>query len=340
MSTSPAAAWYPDPKDPAQLRWWDGSTWTPHTSPAPVPDPEPVQQRLATSTGTRNAKPKKNNRGWLVVAVMVGILTLGALLRGWSPVAAILVPLAVAALAIIVIAKGALPKVGLRNRRAGFAALGVAALLFTGTGLATAGTDATVDTSAAYSPQLLKEPELPAPKTTPSQTSSNGSANTARPTPKTTPTPRPKVTIVTEETAIPFASQTVEDPQLDQGVTILATVGVAGVNVTTYRVTSIDGAETSRTTMKNVVKLAPVAEVTAVGTRVPAPPPVAAPVPLAQTDAGGCDPNYAGACVPISSDVDCEGGGGNGPAYVRGPVTVVGSDIYKLDRDGDGIACD
>lgn len=53
-----------------------------------------------------------------------------------------------------------------------------------------------------------------------------------------------------------------------------------------------------------------------------------------------CDPNYAGKCVPIASDVDCAGGGGNGPAYVRGPVRVVGEDIYKLDRDGDGIACD
>ena len=52
-----------------------------------------------------------------------------------------------------------------------------------------------------------------------------------------------------------------------------------------------------------------------------------------------CDPNYT-PCVPIASDVDCGGGGGNGPAYVQGPVRVVGTDIYELDRDGDGIACD
>ena len=56
--------------------------------------------------------------------------------------------------------------------------------------------------------------------------------------------------------------------------------------------------------------------------------------------AQACDPNYAGACVPIASDVDCAEGSGNGPAYVRGPVRVVGRDIYKLDRDGDGIACE
>jgi resuscitation-promoting factor RpfB len=56
--------------------------------------------------------------------------------------------------------------------------------------------------------------------------------------------------------------------------------------------------------------------------------------------AAGCHASYTGACVPIASDVDCAGGRGNGPAYVRGPVRVVGPDVYKLDRDGDGIACE
>jgi hypothetical protein len=68
---------------------------------------------------------------------------------------------------------------------------------------------------------------------------------------------------------------------------------------------------------------------------------VQAPVqPAAPAAPSGCDPNYSGACVPIASDVDCAGGSGNGPAYVRGPVTVVGSDIYGLDRDGDGLGCE
>lgn len=53
-----------------------------------------------------------------------------------------------------------------------------------------------------------------------------------------------------------------------------------------------------------------------------------------------CDPNYSGACVPIASDVDCAGGSGNGPAYVQGPVTVIGSDIYNLDDDNNGIGCE
>ena len=52
-----------------------------------------------------------------------------------------------------------------------------------------------------------------------------------------------------------------------------------------------------------------------------------------------CDPNYSD-CVPVASDVDCAGGSGDGPAYVKGPVRVIGKDIYRLDRDGDGIGCE
>lgn len=60
----------------------------------------------------------------------------------------------------------------------------------------------------------------------------------------------------------------------------------------------------------------------------------------AQDTGDDCDPNYQGRCVPIASDVDCAGGSGNGPAYVRGPVYVVGSDIYDLDRNNDGVGCE
>ncbi|HYV09508.1 MAG TPA: hypothetical protein VE980_01155 [Pyrinomonadaceae bacterium] len=52
-----------------------------------------------------------------------------------------------------------------------------------------------------------------------------------------------------------------------------------------------------------------------------------------------CDPNYS-PCVPIASDVDCAGGRGNGPAFVKGPVKVIGKDIYKLDGDHNGIGCE
>lgn len=61
------------------------------------------------------------------------------------------------------------------------------------------------------------------------------------------------------------------------------------------------------------------------------------PVPVWSQE---CHPSYALVCVPVASDVDCASASGNGPAYVQGPVEVVGPDVYDLDRDGDGIACE
>ncbi len=70
--------------------------------------------------------------------------------------------------------------------------------------------------------------------------------------------------------------------------------------------------------------------------RVATPAPPTEPAP---TQPEGCDPNYS-PCVPIARDVDCADGDGNGPAYVRGPVRIIGEDIYDLDGDGDGIGCE
>jgi hypothetical protein len=84
-------------------------------------------------------------------------------------------------------------------------------------------------------------------------------------------------------------------------------------------------------------------------TATPTPTPkIATPKPVVHTVtapkptvvAAKCDPNYSGACVPIASDVDCAGGSGNGPAYVKGPVKVIGTDIYKLDADHNGWGCE
>jgi hypothetical protein len=62
----------------------------------------------------------------------------------------------------------------------------------------------------------------------------------------------------------------------------------------------------------------------------------ATPAPAPQSD---CNVNYDG-CVPNASDVDCAGGEGDGPAYLEGTVNVIGNDVYDLDRDDNGVACD
>jgi len=71
----------------------------------------------------------------------------------------------------------------------------------------------------------------------------------------------------------------------------------------------------------------------------PAPEPTDTRTTAVSAQGKGCDPNYT-PCVPIDSDVDCAGGSGNGPSYVKGPVKVIGIDVYHLDADHDGIGCE
>lgn len=153
----------------------------------------------------------------------------------------------------------------------------------------------------------------------------SGAASQAEATPSpATPVPTVIYRTVTVTEKIPFATRTVKDATLAAGTTRVRTRGVAGVATVRYRVTERGGVQIGRTLLSRVVSRKPVTQVTVVGTKL----------------AAQCDPNYAGACVPIAVDVDCAGGSGNGPAYVQGPVRVVGSDIYRLDNDGDGIGCE
>jgi hypothetical protein len=63
------------------------------------------------------------------------------------------------------------------------------------------------------------------------------------------------------------------------------------------------------------------------------------PSPAPGSGGGNCTRGYS-PCIPPGSDVDCAGGGGDGPRYVQGPVRVTGSDPYYLDGNGDGVGCE
>lgn len=307
MTLLPPASWQPDPQTPNQLRWWDGAQWTAAVAPLPATPSSPA------------TAPKKRGNGWRIAWIVIGSLVVGGLLARWSPVAVLLAAVVITGIALFVMTSRPLPALGLRSRTSGGAALGVAALLVLGAGVASANTSTPVTPTASVPQALVSIP-------------------TESATPRPTPTPTPTTfTTETAETAIPFERTTVDDPQRDQGTSAIVTAGIDGVTVTTYRLTIVGGVEVAREVVSEVVGTAPVAEVTAVGSKAPV---VAAPVPLVQQGGGGCDPNYTGACVPVARDVDCGGGSGDGPAYVDGPVQVVGTDIYDLDRDGDGIACD
>jgi resuscitation-promoting factor RpfB len=179
---------------------------------------------------------------------------------------------------------------------------------------------------------VLSQSGCAAPET---QSSSPSPTVTQSPTTTQSPTAKPEAVTttkrVTKKETIPFQKVTRDDPNLDKGTKEITTGGVKGVRTKTYRVTYVDGEETDREVVKDVVTRKPVDQVTSIGTRTPPPPP--------EQEPSNCDPNYSD-CVPIASDVDCEGGSGNGPAYVSGPIRVTGSDIYGLDANGDGVGCE
>ncbi|MEP9361538.1 G5 domain-containing protein [Nocardioides sp. CN2-186] len=127
---------------------------------------------------------------------------------------------------------------------------------------------------------------------------------------------------------IPFGHQSRRSSRLEIGVRKVVRPGHPGVRVRVIRVTTKNGRST-RHVVRTVLVRRPAPRITLVGTRVSAP-----------GTAKVCDSNYAGRCVPFASDVDCAGGSGDGPAYVSGPVRVVGIDVYDLDADGDGVGCD
>jgi hypothetical protein len=172
---------------------------------------------------------------------------------------------------------------------------------------------------------------------TPSTTSTPTTVVATGPTePPTVPQPtKPAVTAktttnqVVEYKVIPFKKRTVTDDSLAKGEKKVRTAGVNGTRRLTYRVTYVNGVQSKKQLIRQEVSKEPRTQVTVVGTKVDEP----------ESSGGGCDPNYSG-CVPVASDVDCSGGSGNGPEYVAGPIRVIGSDIYRLDSDDDGIACE
>lgn len=297
MAQLPPAGWYPDPDGGAAPRWWDGRQW----SAAPV------------ESGGAQPAPRGDSRATrIVVAATVGggvlfFALVGAATGGVGGFLSF-VGLSGLVIGIVALVRGGIAALAIRNRALGGAVLAAGlVVMFTGGGI-----------GAATSPRPASLVDAGATRATSS--------------PAPSPSSTTVVTEVTETRPIPFESVTVDDPTAAAGTTVVTVAGVEGVLTVTYRVTTIDGVETARETVSEVVTTAPISQVTAVGSRVDRQP-VAAP------PAAGCDSNYTG-CVPIASDVDCAGGSGNGPAYAQGPINVIGSDIYELDNDGDGVACE
>lgn len=319
--------WFPDPTDHSRLRWWDGAHWSAGVSQNGTVWQEPFNEPAPTV-----ARRRMPVWGWILIALvlLVPILLLSPFI---APIA-----LVILVTGIVGLSKGSRTWLRLKSRRATIGVTASAAVLL----LVTGGVSA-----AAFS-----HPTAPAPVAEPARFAESGQTNpqptqatptptpTSKPKPKPTKTPTPTptptpVTTTREEVVtepIAFDQTTIEDANMPRGQTAISVNGQAGEHALTYTVTLVDGVETGRVVTSDVVTVAPIAQVTSVGIYDAPPPP-----PPADS---GCDSNYADACVPIASDVDCAWGTGNGPAYFDGVARVVGSDIYDLDRDGDGLACE
>jgi resuscitation-promoting factor RpfB len=172
---------------------------------------------------------------------------------------------------------------------------------------------------------VTSAPPSKVPVRTPVTASTKPVPTVAKPTTAKPANVTVKKTVV-EFKVIAFKKKTETSDSLAKGEKVVTTKGVNGTRRLTYEVTYVDGVQTARELLKQEVAKQPRTQVTTVGTKT--------------EEESGCDPNYSGGCVPIASDVDCAGGSGDGPEYVRGPVTVVGDDIYDLDRDSDDLGCE
>jgi len=145
----------------------------------------------------------------------------------------------------------------------------------------------------------------------------------------------------TEVVPIDFGEKQQDDSTLKKGDTKNIQEGVAGEKEIVYRIKYKDGKEISREIISESIIKEPIDKIVAIGTKTGSVlgETIQESKPSAPSN-NSCDPNYSGVCVPIASDVDCAGGSGNGPAYVSGPVYVIGVDIYDLDRDGNGVGCE
>lgn len=102
----------------------------------------------------------------------------------------------------------------------------------------------------------------PSPSTNPS----------ASPEPIVNSSPQTPITETKNETTqeqIPFTSKVINDPGMLTGTSKVTTTGVNGTKSQNWKVTYIDGKETSRTLVSETVAVAPVEQVTSNGTKAP-----------------------------------------------------------------------
>lgn len=247
---------------------------------------------------------------WLLAACIVLVVVVTSVLGLFWPLIS-LMGLAALIAGVVAMVRGSVPVARLRSRRAGALAIVVGLFVLT---VGSAGSAV-----GQPAPPSLTSTPTASPTASASASPKPTRKATATPTPTPTPTPVASSAEVQEATPIPYAAVSVDDNTIDVGVSAITVAGANGEKVTTYLVQYVDGVEVSRAVAREEITVAAVDEVTAIGSRVPEP----APVPEAPAQSAfyqNCDAVRAAGAAPLyASD----------PGYSR-----------KLDRDGDGVACE
>lgn len=339
MTTTPATpssgpAWHPDPTDPGSLRYWDGQSWTSHTSPRPA----------GWEPGASRARVAWWQTWWAVAVGLLLCLPVGlvGLWRrpGVSPWLRVSVTLAAVAGLVGVLAS----QDGTTTAQDDSASAAT-----TAPSTSTAAPAPAAASEAA--PTVTEPPKSVMPRVAGLSRSQAEEALAAAGLGvrevREIPSAKPRGTVLRQGrkegasvppgasvvlvVAVPFPRVPAVVGRLEaDAVDRLRDAGFR-VTVTTENRTSGKDGVVLRQTPAGKDRIKPGSSVTVVVSSVVR--------PVAAAPAQNCTAGYR-PCLPPASDYDCAGGSGNGPAYADGPVYVTGSDPYDLDADGDGVACE
>lgn len=338
--TPSRADWYADPHDPELIRYWDGREWTHYTLLMP---------HGWASAGT-GARLRWWQTWWAVVPGLLFCAPLGLVGLWRRPGAGIalksgLTAAAVALLAIVIVTDDSSTSTDDT----------VAATITESAPMPSSAPSTPVAEPVPTPPPATPEPEVLVPELEGlSQQQAKRSllaAGLVVGEITKVPSARPRGTVLRQSAkdgtsllvgagiamtvAVPFPKV----PNIVGGTRAQAVRGLekAGFRVRVTqetRTSGRDGAVVSQLPAATE-RLKPGSVVTVVVANVvrPVAPPPPPPAP------SNCTAGYS-PCLAPASDYDCAGGSGDGPAYASGPIRVTGSDPYRLDADGDGVACE